>query len=131
MDLSIPVLIVDDHMAMRGTIGHIMRRFGFSNIAFAEDGIMAWEMMQDASFGLILLDWNMPRMSGIELLKKIRGSGEAFSGVPVLAVTAEAEQMIVEEAIQNGVSNYIVKPFTPATLERKIRAIFPDFKPRA
>ncbi len=124
MDISIPVLIVDDHQAMRRTIADIMRRLGFVNLSYAEDGLMAWDKLQKTPCELVLLDWNMPQMSGIELLKKIRSSEESFVNVPIMMVTAEAEKELVIEAIQSGATNYIVKPFTPATLERKLQEIF-------
>ncbi len=124
MDMSIPVLIVDDHQAMRRTIADIMRRLGFVNLSYAEDGQMAWDKLQKNVFELILLDWNMPRVTGIELLKQVRSSEEDFSDIPILMVTAEAEREQVVEAIQSGATNYIVKPFTPATLERKLQEIF-------
>jgi len=124
MDPAMPILIVDDYPTMRKTIADVMRRSGFTNLAFAEDGQMAWEMMQESRYELLLLDWSMPRMSGLELLKLIRSSGRDFANVPVLAVTAEAEQKTIVDAVKNGVNNYIVKPFTPETLERKLREIF-------
>ncbi len=119
-----PVLIVDDMQPMRRTIADIMRSLGFKNLHFAEDGQMAWDKLLEEDFGLILLDWSMPRMTGLELLQKIRQSGDTFADVPVLMVTAEAEQNQVVEAIKSGVSNYIVKPFVPKTLERKLHEIF-------
>jgi two-component system, chemotaxis family, chemotaxis protein CheY len=124
MNPAMPILIVDDYPTMRQTIADVMRRFGFNNISFAEDGQMAWEMMQSQSYGLVLLDWSMPRMSGLELLKRIRSSDGEIAAVPVLAITAEAEERHIVEAVRHGVSDYIVKPFTPATLERKVQAIF-------
>lgn len=123
MDTTIPVLIVDDQQPMRRTIADIMRGLGFSKLAYAEDGLMAWEKLNREDFGLVLLDWSMPRMTGIELLKKIRQSEEKFKDIPVLMITAEADRTNVVEAIQSGVTNYIVKPFTPATLDKKIRDI--------
>jgi two-component system chemotaxis response regulator CheY len=123
VDTRIPVLIVDDQQPMRRTIADIMRSLGFSKLAYAEDGLMAWEKLNREDFGLVLLDWSMPRMSGIELLKKIRKSEEKFADIPVLMITAEADQAHVVEAIQSGVTNYIVKPFTPATLDKKLREI--------
>jgi two-component system chemotaxis response regulator CheY len=123
VDTKIPVLIVDDQQPMRRTIADIMRSLGFSKLAYAEDGLMAWEKLNREDFGLVLLDWSMPRMSGIELLKKIRKSEEKFADIPVLMITAEADQAHVVEAIQSGVTNYIVKPFTPATLDKKLREI--------
>lgn len=124
MDISVPVLIVDDHQSMRRTIADIMRKLGYSNLAYAEDGQMAWEKLQEEPFELILLDWSMPRMTGLELLKRIRTSETDFADIPILMITAEAEQHQVVEAIEAGVTNYIVKPFTPNTLERKLKEIF-------
>ena len=124
MDPAMPILIVDDYPTMRKTIADVMRRSGFINLSFAEDGQMAWEMMQENRYELLLLDWSMPRMTGLELLKLIRSSEMDFANVAVLAVTAEAEQKTIVDAVKNGVNNYIVKPFTPDTLERKLREIF-------
>ena len=123
MNTDIPVLIVDDYPSMRRTIGDIMRRFGFSNLAYAEDGQMAWEMMQESRYELVLLDLSMPRMSGFELLRLIRCPEGGFADIGVLAITGEAEQERVVEAVRSGVNNYIVKPFTPGTLERKLREV--------
>ena len=124
MNTDIPVLIVDDYSTMRRTIGDVMRRFGFTNLAYAEDGQMAWEVMQENSYELLLLDWSMPRMTGLELLKLIRCPGGRFTDVAVLAITGEAEQECVVEAVKRGVDKYIVKPFTKATLEEKLANIF-------
>jgi two-component system chemotaxis response regulator CheY len=131
MNTDIAVLIVDDYPSMRRTIGDIMRRFGFSNLAYAEDGQMAWEMMQEYRYELVLLDLSMPRMSGFELLKLIRCPGGDLTDVAVLAITGEAEQDRVIEAVRGGVDNYIVKPFTPQTLERKLREVMSRRKKRA
>lgn len=123
MNSAIPVLIVDDYPTMRHTIADVMRKFGFDDISFAEDGLMAWEMIQNHHYDLLLLDWSMPRMTGLELLQLIRTSDREFAKVPVLAITAEAEQRHIVEAVRHGVTDYIVKPFTPATLERKLKRI--------
>lgn len=125
MNSTIPVLIVDDYPTMRHTIADVMRRFGFVDISFAEDGLMAWDMLQSHRYELLLLDWSMPRMTGLELLQRIRSSNREFASVPVLAITAEAEQRHIVEAVRNGVTDYIVKPFTPATLESKLKRILP------
>jgi two-component system chemotaxis response regulator CheY len=82
------------------------------------------QLQEHSSTELVLLDWNMPRMSGIDCLREIRSSPK-FEKLPVIMVTAEAEQELVVEAVSAGVTNYIVKPFTPATLEKKIKEIFP------
>ncbi len=121
-----PILIVDDHQPIRRTIADIMRSFGFRNFIYAEDGIMALKRLkEEPKTKLVLLDWNMPRMSGLELLIKMRES-EEFKKTPVLMITAEAEKEQVLEAVNHGVNNYIVKPFTPITLQRKLKEIFPD-----
>lgn len=117
-----PILVVDDHQAMRRTIASILRSQGFTNLHFAENGEMAWRVLQKMNFSIVLLDWNMPRMTGIELLKKIRRDTE-FSELPVLMVTAEAEKEQVIDAVLSGATDYIVKPFTPAVLESKVKAL--------
>ena len=130
MSSDIPILIVDDYPTMRKTIGDVMRRFGFTNISYAEDGQMAWDMLQENRYGLLLLDWSMPRMSGPELLKLIRASGTEFADVPVLAITAEADRKTIVDAVKGGVDGYIVKPFLPETLAAKLRDILSSRKPR-
>jgi two-component system, chemotaxis family, chemotaxis protein CheY len=122
MDSYTPILIVDDHQAMRRTIANLMRKQGFSNLFYAENGQMAWDLLQRQRFGLVLLDWNMPKMSGIEVLRKVRES-EDLTGMPILMVTAEAEKNQVLEAHYCGVTDYIVKPFTPLVLETKVKAL--------
>jgi two-component system chemotaxis response regulator CheY len=129
-DLNMPVLIVDDQQPMRRTIADIMRSFGFRNLFYAEDGLMAWRQLEETpGVGLVLLDWSMPRMTGIELLKKMRESQD-YRDIPVLMITAEAEKDKVVEAIESGVTNYIVKPFTPATLDKKLKQVFAARKPK-
>ena len=103
MNTDIPVLIVDDYSTMRRTIGDVMRRFGFTNLAYAEDGQMAWEMMQENSYELLLLDWSMPRMTGLELLKLIRCPGGRFTDVAVLAITGEAEQELYQQDLSGPI----------------------------
>ncbi|WP_320172082.1 response regulator [Maridesulfovibrio sp.] len=120
-DLFSSVLIVDDHQSMRRTIADIMRMLGYTNLHFAEDGLNALDKLADTpSIDLILLDWNMPKMTGIEFLQKIR-TEHKYKKLPVLMITAEAEQSQVIQAVQAGATNYIVKPFTPATLQRKLK----------
>lgn len=120
ISLSLAILVVDDQLAMRKTISYILRQLGFKNLNFAEDGESAWNILNNDPVDLLLLDWNMPRMSGLSLLERIRRS-EAFAMLPVVMVTAEASEEHVLTAIQAGVTNYIVKPFTPDTLRKKIR----------
>ncbi|WP_031483839.1 chemotaxis response regulator CheY [Maridesulfovibrio frigidus] len=124
IDYSMKVLVVDDFATMRRIIKNILRQIGFTNIVEADDGTTAWELLnKDDSIEFIVSDWNMPQMTGIEFLRKVRAS-EEFSDLPFLMVTAEAQQENIIEAVQAKVSNYIVKPFTPDTLGQKINKIF-------
>lgn len=122
-DKSMRVLVVDDFSTMRKIIKNILRQIGFTNIVEADDGSTAWEVLNKDNIDFIVSDWNMPTMSGIELLRKVRGS-EEYADLPFLMVTAEAQQENIIEAVQAKVSNYIVKPFTPETLGQKIDKIF-------
>mgnify|MGYP006277933683 FL=1 len=117
------VLIVDDFSTMRRIIKNIMRQLGYNNIVEADDGTTAWEVLNKDKIDFIISDWNMPKMTGIELLRKVRAS-EEFADMPFLMVTAEAQQENIIEAVQAKVSNYIVKPFTAETLGQKIDKIF-------
>ncbi len=122
-DTKMRVLVVDDFATMRRIIKNILRQLGFTNIVEADDGTTAWETLNKDNIDFVISDWNMPKMSGIELLRKVRGS-EEFADMPFLMVTAEAQQENIIEAVQAKVSNYIVKPFTPDTLGQKIDKIF-------
>lgn len=117
------LLVVDDFSTMRRIIKNILRQLGFNNIEEADDGTTAWEVINKGGIDFIISDWNMPQMTGIELLRKVRSS-EEFSDLPFLMVTAEAQQENIIEAVQAKVSNYIVKPFTAETLKQKIDKIF-------
>lgn len=122
-DTGMRVLVVDDFSTMRKIVKNILRQLGFNNIVEADDGSTAWETLQKDNIDFIVSDWNMPTMSGIELLRKVRAS-EEYADIPFLMVTAEAQQENIIEAVQAKVSNYIVKPFTPETLGQKIEKIF-------
>ena len=122
-DLKMKILVVDDFSTMRRIVRNILKQLGYANIEEAEDGNAALTKLKLDSYGLVISDWNMPNMTGIELLQNIR-SDSALKGVPVLMVTAEAKQENVVAAIQSGVNNYIVKPFTAETLKEKIDKIF-------
>ncbi len=117
------ILVVDDFATMRRIIKNMLKQMGFTNIVDADDGTTAWEILNKDKIDFIISDWNMPKMSGIELLRKVR-SHEEFADIPFLMVTAEGQQENVIEAVQAGVSNYIVKPFTPEVFEQKIKKIF-------
>jgi len=125
MNLNMKILIVDDFSTMRRIIKNILRQLGFTNVQEADDGSTAWPKIQSEPFDLIVTDWNMPKMSGLELLKAIR-SDENLKDLPVLMVTAEALKENIIEAVKAGVSNYIVKPFTAETLQEKLQKIFSE-----
>jgi two-component system chemotaxis response regulator CheY len=118
------VLVVDDFSTMRRIIKNILRQIGFTNVVEADDGTTAWEVLNKDKIEFIISDWNMPQMTGIDLLRKVRGS-EEFADLPFLMVTAEAQQENIIEAVQAKVSNYIVKPFTAEVMKQKIDKIFP------
>lgn len=122
-DLKMKILIVDDFSTMRRIIKNILRQLGYENLYEADDGTTALKVLQEEKIQFIISDWNMPTMSGIELLKKVRAT-ESWKDLPFLMVTAEGQKENVIEAVRNKVSNYIVKPFTAETLKEKIDKIF-------
>jgi two-component system, chemotaxis family, chemotaxis protein CheY len=122
-DKNMRILVVDDFSTMRRIIKNILRQLGFNNIVEADDGATAWEALNRDKIDFVISDWNMPKMPGIDLLRKVRSS-EEFAKMPFLMVTAEAQQENIIEAVQAKVSNYIVKPFTAETLGAKIEKIF-------
>lgn len=124
IDYSIKILIVDDFATMRRIVKNILTQMGFKNFIEADDGTSAWDILQkEPDIKLIVSDWNMPQMTGLELLKKVRAD-ERFADIPFLMVTAEAQKENIVEAVKHKVSNYIVKPFTPEVLNEKIEKIF-------
>lgn len=127
-DPKMKILIVDDMSTMRKIIKGMLQKMGCDNLIEADDGIPAWEAIQNAQkegkpFQFIVSDWNMPGMTGLDLLKNVRGK-EEFKKVPFLMVTAEAEQANIVTAVKAGVSNYIIKPFNAVTLQEKITKVF-------
>ncbi|HDQ41662.1 MAG TPA: response regulator [Desulfonatronum sp.] len=123
MNKDMRILLVDDSSTMRSIIKNILKQLGFRNVHDADDGSTAWEKVQKESFDLIISDWNMPKMKGIDLLKQVR-SHPGLKDMPFLMVTAEGLQENIVEAAKAQVSNYIVKPFTPEVLLQKLNAIF-------
>ncbi|WP_425517709.1 chemotaxis response regulator CheY [Oceanobacter mangrovi] len=117
------ILIVDDFSTMRRIVKNLLRDLGFTNTAEADDGSTALPMLQQGDFDFLVTDWNMPGMSGIDLLKKVRAD-ERLRHLPVLMVTAEAKREQIVAAAQAGVNGYVVKPFTAAVLKEKIEKIF-------
>jgi two-component system chemotaxis response regulator CheY len=118
------VLIVDDASAMRRIVRGLLKELGFKNMREAENGQLALDELKKKKADFVVSDWNMPVMTGIELLRAIRAD-DALKSTPVLMVTAEAKQENIVEAVQAGVSNYVVKPFNAATLLEKLNKIFP------
>ncbi|HEY4706967.1 MAG TPA: chemotaxis response regulator CheY [Thermodesulfobacteriota bacterium] len=122
LDQNMKILVVDDFSTMRRIIKNILREIGYNNVDEADDGTTALEKLRAGKFDFVVTDWNMPNMPGIELLKVIR-SDDALKDMPVLMVTAEAAKENVVTAVQAGVNNYIVKPFTAAALKERIDLI--------
>ncbi|MEJ1098699.1 MULTISPECIES: chemotaxis response regulator CheY [unclassified Pseudoxanthomonas] len=117
------ILIVDDFSTMRRIIKNLLNDLGYTNTSEAEDGNSALTVLAQAPFDFVVTDWNMPGMTGIELLRAIRAD-DRFKALPVLMVTAEAKREQIIEAAQAGVNGYIIKPFTAQTLEEKLGKIF-------
>jgi len=123
LDKNMKILIVDDFSTMRRIIKNLLRDLGFSNTQEADDGVTALPMLKSGDFDFLITDWNMPGMSGIDLLRAVR-EDERLATLPVLMVTAEAKRDQIVEAAQAGVNGYVVKPFTAAALKEKIEKIF-------
>lgn len=117
------ILVVDDFSTMRRIIKNLLRELGYNNVAEADDGKTGWAQLQNGHWDFLITDWNMPGMTGLELLEKVRGD-ERLAKLPVLMVTAEAKRDQIVEAAQKGINGYIVKPFTAVTLKEKIDRIF-------
>ena len=123
MDLSMKVLVVDDFATMRRIIKNVLRQIGFTQILEADDGTTALGLLKENKVDLIISDWNMPQMNGLDLLKAVRKE-EPTKVIPFVMVTAEAQKDNVLQAVQAGVSNYIVKPFTADAVKEKLNQIF-------
>lgn len=125
MDTQIRILVVDDFPTMRRIVRNLLGELGFETITDADDGTTAIAELKrsEEPYDLVITDWNMPLMSGLELLRTIRAH-ERLRTLPVLMVTAEAKREQIIEAAQNGVNGYIIKPFTAVTLKEKIDKIF-------
>ena len=122
-DTNMKFLVVDDFSTMRRIVRNLLKELGFTNVQEAEDGVEALNKLRGENFDFVVSDWNMPNMTGIELLRNIRGD-DALKHLPVLMVTAEAKKENIIEAAQAGASGYVVKPFTAATLDEKLKKIF-------
>ncbi|MDG4867317.1 chemotaxis response regulator CheY [Guyparkeria sp. 1SP6A2] len=123
MDRNMKILVVDDFSTMRRIIKNLLKELGFTNIEEADDGQTALPLLRQGNFDFLITDWNMPGMTGIDLLRAVRAD-ENLAKLPVLMVTAEAKREQIIFAAQEGVNGYIVKPFNGATLKGKIEKIF-------
>ena len=117
------ILVVDDFSTMRRIVKNLLKDLGLANTDEADDGLSALSKLKAGDFDFLVTDWNMPGMTGIELLKEVRANAE-LSHLPVLMVTAESKREQIVEAAQAGVNGYVVKPFTAITLKEKIDKIF-------
>jgi len=123
INLNMKVLIVDDFATMRKIVRNILKQIGFTNIVEADDGANALSIIKQEKIDFVVTDWNMPNMTGLELLKNMRAQDKA-KDIPVLMVTAEGLAENVVDAVKAGVDNYVVKPFTAEVVQGKIEQIF-------
>ncbi len=122
-DRNMKFLVVDDFSTMRRIVRNLLKELGFNNVDEAEDGVEALAKLRGGGFQFVISDWNMPNMTGFELLREIRAD-PALKSLPVLMVTAEARKDNIIAAAQAGASGYVVKPFTAVTLDQKLTKIF-------
>ena len=125
IDLSMPILVVDDYNTMIRIIRNLLKQLGFEDIDDASDGSAALTKLREKKYGLVISDWNMEPMTGYELLKEVRAD-PGLTRTPFIMVTAESKTENVIAAKKAGVNNYIVKPFNAQTLKTKIEAVFAD-----
>ncbi len=126
VDKNMPILIVDDYKTMLRIIKNLLAQLGFKNVEEATDGKMALEKLEQKEYKLVISDWNMEPMSGLELLKAIRAS-DTMKDLPFIMITAETKTDNVIVAKEAGVNNYIIKPFNAATLKTKLSAVVGAF----
>ncbi len=122
MAKMLKILTVDDFFSMRRIVKNLLKDLGYDEVLEADDGSTAWKTLEEQKVDFIISDWNMPKMTGLDLLKKVRADART-KGIPFLMVTAESEKGNVIEAVQAGVTNYIVKPFTPEVFKQKVEQI--------
>ena len=122
LPLDTRVLVVDDFESMRRIVKQVLGSLGFKDVTLADDGATALPLLRSGDFGFLITDWSMPRMEGIELVRAVRADARLGS-MPILMVTAEARREQIIEAAEAGVNDYIVKPFTPENLKRRIEKI--------
>ena len=129
-DSNLRFLVVDDFSTMRRIVRNLLKELGYTNAEEAEDGVIALNRLKTEKFDFVVSDWNMPNMTGIELLKSIRAE-PSLKSLPVLMITAEARKENIIEAAHAGANGYIVKPFTAATLDEKLTKIFKVLEQKA
>jgi two-component system chemotaxis response regulator CheY len=120
-------LVVDDFPIMRRIMRNLLKALGYTDMHEAGDGVEALNMLHNGDFDFVISDWNMPNMTGIELLRVIRADTR-LSHLPVLMVTTESKRERIIEAAQAGASGYIIKPFTAAALDAKLNKIFQEIR---
>ncbi|ADR34569.1 response regulator receiver protein [Sulfuricurvum kujiense DSM 16994] len=117
------LLVVDDSSTMRRIIKNTLSRLGYEDVLEGEDGVQGWSVLnENPDMGMLITDWNMPEMNGLELVKKVRADAR-FADLPIIMVTTEGGKAEVITALKAGVNNYIVKPFTPQVLKEKLSAV--------
>lgn len=123
------ILVVDDMVMVRNFIITCLKNYGYSDISEAKDGLEAWKILLEAkpSYDLVISDWSMPALSGIDLLKKIRAD-ERLKKIPVIMITSESDSEMVAEAAKAGVTNYVIKPFTQEILQKKLQIAYEKCK---
>ena len=126
VDKNMPILIVDDYKTMLRIISNLLKQLGFGNVEEATDGSMALGKLRERNYGLVISDWNMEPMTGLQLLQEVRAD-DRLKGTPFIMVTAESKTENVVAAKAAGVNNYIVKPFNAETLKKKISSVIGDF----
>ncbi|MFT5438807.1 MAG: two-component system chemotaxis response regulator CheY [Alphaproteobacteria bacterium] len=126
VEKTMPILIVDDYRTMLRIIRNLLKQLGFENVEEATDGSEALQKLRDGEFKLVISDWNMEPMTGIQLLREVR-SDDTMKKMPFIMVTAESKTENVVIAKEAGVSNYIVKPFNAATLKSKLIGVLGEF----
>ena len=126
VDMNMPILIVDDYKTMLRIIRNLLKQLGFNNVDEATDGSAALHKLRDKSYSLVISDWNMEPMTGIQLLREVRADAK-LKDLPFIMITAESKTENVVAAKAAGVSNYIVKPFNAATLKTKLTTILGNF----
>ena len=126
VDMKMPILIVDDYKTMLRIVRNLLKQVGFDNVDEANDGSEAFSKMQEKNYGLVISDWNMEPVTGLQLLKKVRGDAN-MKDIPFIMLTAETKIDNIIAAKNAGVNNYIVKPFNVLTLRQKLRAVLGAF----